>query len=80
MKRTAILFALVIATQMFAPTNSPAQRSALRQVQNKIPLKARPFPLQAVRLLDGPFREAMLRDQQYLLALDSDRLGYRTAP
>ena len=27
-----------------------------------------------VRLLDGPFRDAMLRDQQYLLSLDSDRL------
>ena len=27
-----------------------------------------------VRLLDGPFRDAMLRDQQYLLALDPDRL------
>lgn len=39
-----------------------------------VPLKARPFPLQDVRLLDGPFRQAMLRDQQYLLALDPDRL------
>ena len=35
---------------------------------------ARPFPLSDVRLLDGPFREAMLRDQQALLALDTDRL------
>ena len=32
------------------------------------------FDLKDVRLLDGPFREAMLRDQQYLLALDQDRL------
>jgi uncharacterized protein len=38
------------------------------------PLKARPFPLTDVRLLDGPFREAMLRDQTYLLELDPDRL------
>jgi len=35
---------------------------------------ARPFPLRDVRLLDGPFRDAMVRDQQYLLALDPDRL------
>jgi DUF1680 family protein len=35
---------------------------------------ARPFPLEDVRLLDGPFREAMVRDQQFLLALDPDRL------
>ena len=74
MKRTASLLALVIAAQILVPTNSPAQRSAPRQVQNKIPLKARPFTLQDVRLLDGPFRAAMLRDQQYLLSLDNDRL------
>lgn len=36
--------------------------------------QARPFPLTDVRLLDGPFRDAMLRDQQYLLSLDPDRL------
>jgi len=33
-----------------------------------------PFDLKAVRLLDGPFREAMLRDKAYLLSLDPDRL------
>jgi DUF1680 family protein len=30
--------------------------------------------MREVRLLDGPFRDAMLRDQKYLLALDADRL------
>ena len=39
-----------------------------------VALDARPFPLQDVRLLDGPFRQAMLRDQKYLLELDPDRL------
>ena len=39
-----------------------------------VALKARPFPLTDVRLLDGPFRDAMLRDQKYLLELDPDRL------
>jgi DUF1680 family protein len=39
-----------------------------------VTLKARPFPLSDVRLLDGPFRDAMLRDQKYLLELDPDRL------
>lgn len=32
------------------------------------------FPLTAVRLLPGPFRNAMERDLEYLLALDADRL------
>ncbi len=35
--------------------------------------KAQPFPLTQVRLLDSPFRDAMLRDQKYLLSLDPDR-------
>jgi DUF1680 family protein len=36
--------------------------------------QAQPFPLSQVRLLDGPFRDAMLRDENYLLSLDCDRL------
>jgi DUF1680 family protein len=44
------------------------------KVADKIPLKAVPFPLESVRLLDGPFRDAMIRDQKYLLSLDQDRL------
>jgi len=44
------------------------------KIQPKAPLKAHPFDLKEVRLLEGPFHEAMLRDQQYLLSLDPDRL------
>ena len=40
----------------------------------KIAAAAEPFALADVRLLDGPFRDAMLRDQKYLLSLDPDRL------
>lgn len=32
------------------------------------------FPLTAVRLLDGPFKEAQQTDKQYILALEVDRL------
>jgi hypothetical protein len=39
-----------------------------------IPLKAEPFDLTEVRLLDGPFRDAMLLDKAELLSLDPDRL------
>ena len=45
-----------------------------RRPGDRVPLLARPFPLTAVRLLDGPFKDAMLRDQAYLLELDQDRL------
>ena len=44
------------------------------RVSPVVSFKASPFPLEDVRLLDGPFREAMLRDQAYLLELDPDRL------
>lgn len=36
-------------------------------------LKAKPFDLNHVRLLDSAFKENMLRDQAYLLQLDPDR-------
>jgi uncharacterized protein len=39
-----------------------------------IALRAQPFPLAQVRLLDGPFRRAMSLDGNYLLRLDPDRL------
>ena len=39
-----------------------------------VPLKAQPFALQGVRLLDGPFKTAMERDGKYMLDLDPDRL------
>ena len=37
-------------------------------------IKAQPFNLKQVRLLGGPFHEAMQRDRAYLLQLDPDRL------
>ena len=37
-------------------------------------LGARPFSLTAVRLLDGPFKDAQERDAKYLLSLDPDRM------
>ena len=39
----------------------------------KVPHIVEPFPLTDVRLLDGPFHDAMVRDEKYLLSLDADR-------
>lgn len=44
------------------------------KVADRVPAQARPFRLDEVRLLDGPFRAAMLRDQEYLLSLEPGRL------
>jgi len=78
MRKTIVLSAvLAFALSCMAPANSEALQSppsSKVKVQNKIPSKAYPFELGEVRMLEGPFREAMLRDQKYLLDLDSDRL------
>jgi DUF1680 family protein len=50
--------------------------SARGDIKTAIVPKAQPFPLTQVRLLDSPFRDAMLRDENYLLSLDCDRLLY----
>ena len=44
------------------------------RIADKVAPKAVPFALEDVRLLDGPYRDAMIRDEQYLLSLDQDRL------
>ena len=58
----------------FAAAASPGSATAAAEVQPKVPLKAEPFALTQVRLLDGPFQHAMELDRKYLLSLDPDRL------
>ncbi|HEY3414929.1 MAG TPA: beta-L-arabinofuranosidase domain-containing protein [Armatimonadota bacterium] len=52
----------------------PQYRDTHMKIQPKIPLKAYPFSLTDVRLLDGPFKHAMELDAKYLLSLEPDRL------
>jgi DUF1680 family protein len=73
-KKIAVLSALVIAALTASPAGLTARQNSPLKVQNKVQLAAIPFPLSEVRLLDGPFRDAMLRDQKFLLSLDNDRL------
>jgi DUF1680 family protein len=51
-----------------------AQAAVWPSGQEVVELQAQPFDLREVRLLDGPFRDAMLRTQRYLHELESDRL------
>jgi DUF1680 family protein len=57
-----------------APADELAEGGSKLKVQAVIPLPARAFALQDVRLLEGPFQRAMELDRQYLLSLDVDRL------
>jgi uncharacterized protein len=65
---------LFVAVSFLILFGIPHSRLIGDRVPDKIALKAVPFDLQDVRLLDGPFRDAMIRDQEYLLSLDQDRL------
>ncbi len=48
--------------------------AAARARGDAVPLKAEPFDLSEVRLLDGPFKVAQDADAKYMLSLDLDRL------
>ncbi len=61
--------AAAAAGPMPADTTFPAIRAGL-----KVPVAAVPFSLKQVRLLAGPFKDAMERDLKYMLSLDNDRL------
>jgi DUF1680 family protein len=56
---------LLLACQLSLKADSPVV---------KVPNAVDPFPMPEVRLLDGPFKDAMTRDGEYLLSLDADRL------
>jgi DUF1680 family protein len=68
------LTGVVVAALVVLTAHARAQYPAAMTVRDKVAAQAIAFPLREVRLLDGPFKDAMLRDQQYLLSLDQDRL------
>jgi len=73
--RLAVQVVALLATLgALAPGGPAREQGTPRGAPDKIPCKACSFELGDVRLLEGPFRDAMLRDQKYLLALDPDRL------
>ena len=59
--------------QPAAPTPTDALFRAAK-VASPLALADAPFALSQVRLLAGPFKEAMDRDLKYMLSLDNDRL------
>ena len=74
------LMTLAVATGSARAADSKKQPPLVQkapgasQISSAPSLAALPFDLKEVRLLDGPFRDAMLRDKAYLLSLDPDRL------
>lgn len=77
MRRGLISLCLLTLFVIWMPGNArsqPLTKEAGRlQVEPVVTFQAAPFPLENVRLLDGPFKEAMERDARYLLDLEPDR-------
>jgi uncharacterized protein len=71
---TGLLAILLLGHAFSAFADALAGDNGKDKVQPAVPLKVQAFPLEAVRLLDGPLKHAMELDQKYLLALDVDRL------
>jgi len=67
--------AFVVSVAILLASAPHAVRAAeIGEARTKVPIAASAFDLRDVRLLDGPFRDRMQRDEEYLLALDVDRL------
>ena len=73
----ALLSLLALAAVLILGAPSRAQLAGPRvraEVKPALPAQAALFPLEDVRLLPGPFKDAQETDRAYLLRLDPDRL------
>lgn len=67
-------FWILVAIIILIPGSVAINAAVWPTGREVVELQAKPFDLRDVRLLDGPFRAAMLRTEKYLHALESDRL------
>jgi DUF1680 family protein len=65
-------FSLASASTQWAAMDSTQPTN--QKVKPAIEMKAQPFSLSEVRLLESPFLDNMMRDKEYLFDLDADRL------
>ena len=76
----AMIYSALATRSGQAGTVADQAQPAVWRVQSVIPGKVQAFDLADIRLLDGPFQRARMRDTAYLLSLESDRLlhNFRT--
>jgi DUF1680 family protein len=63
-----------LATPFQDPVVNPAEKDGKSTGREKVPWSLLPFPMQQVRLGEGPCKLAMEADRQYLRSLPPDRL------
>ena len=75
MRRLTLIFAILSnsAALLFSPSASPQTQNPAQASESKI-VKARPLPLNSVRLTGGPLKTAQELDAKYLLELEPDRM------
>jgi uncharacterized protein len=71
---TAFLPKSLMALPLQDPVVNTVQKAGKSVSYEKVPWKARPFPMTQVRLGEGPCKIAMEADRQYLHSLPTDRL------
>jgi len=72
-----LAFGCVSTMNALASSVSPEYDPAKVRVLPRADMRLLPFSLRQVRLMDGPFKDAMDRDVHYLLSLEPDRLLHR---
>lgn len=68
------LFFCTLLIPFISIAQYPGQHLNKLSVDTKVPIKAYAFNLANVRLLDGPFKENMKRDEQWIMSIATDRL------
>jgi DUF1680 family protein len=71
---SALLPTAALASPFQDPVVNPAEKDGKPTGREKVAWKVRPFPMQQVRLGEGPCKSAMEADRQYLRSLPPDRL------
>jgi len=73
---TAAFFAAVscVYGPAYGQSYVPEYAAAVMKVRPAVAVQAYPFSIRDVRLLDGPFKQAMEADAHYLLEIEPDRL------
>jgi DUF1680 family protein len=71
---SALLPTAALAAPFQDPVVNPAEKDGKPTGREKVAWKVRPFPMQQVRLGEGPCKSAMEADRQYLRSLPPDRL------
>lgn len=68
------LFFCTLLIPFISIAQYPGQHTDKVLVKTKVPIKAYAFDLSNIRLLDGPFKENMKRDERWIMSIATDRL------